>query len=35
MQKDNTDKMASMKISKLMITMGILHIPQKQSTRSA
>lgn len=23
MQKDNTDKMASMKISKLMITMGI------------
>lgn len=22
MQKDNTDKMASMKISKLMITMG-------------
>lgn len=26
MQKDNTEKMASMKISKLMITMGILMI---------
>ena len=34
MQKDNTDKMATMKISKLMITMGIPTLNEKLSAKS-